>query len=49
VSDGEVRLAVAKVGWALVPGPLTGVRTSGHHLLCPVRAAAERAAWIDRA
>jgi hypothetical protein len=29
-ADGEVRLAVAKVGWALVPGPLTEVCTSEH-------------------
>jgi hypothetical protein len=30
VADGEVRLAVAKIGWAPVPGPLTEVRTSEH-------------------
>ena len=30
VADGEVRLAVAKTGWTLVPGPLTEVRTSEH-------------------
>jgi hypothetical protein len=29
-ADGEVRLAVAKIGWAPVPGPLTEVRTSEH-------------------
>ena len=29
-ADGEVRLAVAKSGWAPVPGPLTEVRTSEH-------------------
>ena len=29
-ADGEVRLAVAKVGWTPVPGPLTEVRTSEH-------------------
>jgi hypothetical protein len=28
VADGEVRLAVAKIGWTPVPGPLTEVRTS---------------------
>ena len=28
--DGEVRLAVAKIGWTPVPGPLTEVRTSEH-------------------
>jgi hypothetical protein len=30
VADGEVRLAVAKIGWSPVPGPLTEVRTSEH-------------------
>ena len=30
VADGEVRLAVAKIGWTPVPGPLTEVRTSEH-------------------
>jgi hypothetical protein len=29
-ADGEVRLAVARIGWAPVPGPLTEVRTSEH-------------------
>jgi len=29
-ADGEVRLAVAKIGWTPVPGPLTEVRTSEH-------------------
>ena len=29
-ADGEVRLAVAKMGWTPVPGPLTEVRTSEH-------------------
>ena len=29
-ADGEARLAVAKSGWAPVPGPLTEVRTSEH-------------------
>jgi hypothetical protein len=28
--DGEVRLAVARIGWTPVPGPLTEVRTSEH-------------------
>jgi hypothetical protein len=28
--DGEVRLAVAGIGWTPVPGPLTEVRTSEH-------------------
>jgi len=30
VADGEVRLAVAKIGWTPVPGALTEVRTSEH-------------------
>jgi len=30
VADGEVRLAVAKVGWTPVPGPLTEVRIQQH-------------------
>jgi hypothetical protein len=29
-ADGEVRLAVARIGWTPVPGPLTEVRTSEH-------------------
>ena len=29
-ADGEVRLAVAKIGWTPVPGPLTEVRTREH-------------------
>jgi hypothetical protein len=29
-ADGEVRLAVAKIGWTPVPGPLTEVRASEH-------------------
>lgn len=27
-ADGEARLAVARTGWALIPGPLAEVRTS---------------------
>ena len=29
-AGGEVRLAVAKIGWSPVPGPLAEVRTSEH-------------------